>query len=702
MIGSVINYSQNHPGSLLPHDRYTQATDLFTTFGIVDAVSDPRLVGESGRSTDPRHVAQELSQPLEGNLQYLSSLITLRTGLTALGPQPMNPRAWAWAAQALSLLYQQSADYARQDDNGHGSTKELDEFIQAGQNFESETAALGKDTATMNALLDQYAADAAALVGVDGAGAYSSDSTIESLHDLQARELHTLIPNLADGGATGSTLLWGPSTQQLGPPDVPIAPIIPNVGCGSSGKWSGAAPYALRWPGASSLAVKLQLADVQMCLSGDWVNTVANPDGFETGNLEYSLSISEALKAGTSQPTWKVVAWSSYVDPAEISICYTVDYDNENTRRCKNPETQAVLRFGDVAQELLYRQHLMPGASELSNVTTKVQSDLRNSYYGYMTARLASSSAGADVQDLLDKIKVVAGDKALIRATLQVIMPRALDSDDYLASLILGPTFVNDPLGPTGLNADGSILGDEAATIGDWLDGTQTAAAPETVLMTINDHNSRHVQALRAVVSSYQTKLASGAYVESLPVVSETLTTLDVAKHVVFSRVQGRMPASTSSDGIQRVLSHALYHQKLYADLGNRCSIGYDHVVHSGPCTGQEPAEFRDGISQSRADGLARQDIQTSEEALHSTVTVCLDKHQFDALVDFVFNVGPTYLASRGASEWKVLRLLNAGDLAGTTQAIAEWRFVNGRENSVLAAQRADDVQEFDRGETPC
>jgi GH24 family phage-related lysozyme (muramidase) len=48
------------------------------------------------------------------------------------------------------------------------------------------------------------------------------------------------------------------------------------------------------------------------------------------------------------------------------------------------------------------------------------------------------------------------------------------------------------------------------------------------------------------------------------------------------------------------------------------------------------------------------------------------------------------------------LRLLNAGDLAGTTQAIAEWRFVNGRENSVLAAQRADDVQEFDRGETPC
>jgi len=692
MIGSVINYSDNHPGSELPQDLYNGASDLFSTFGLVDALSDPRLVGESGRSTDPRDVAKELSLPLEGNLQYISSLIQLRTGEPGLGSQPMNPRAWAWAAQALALLYQQWPDYARQDDDGHGSTKHLDDFIAAGQRLQAATTVMTRDRLLMKDLLDQYAADTSALIGVDS-GLATASSSMGTLQGLESAELHNLVPNLMTKGATAESLLWGPISQPLEPPDVPFAPNIP-IGCGPGSGWATSAPYSLRWPGATAMAVKFGLADVNACLTNKWVNSVTDSEGDVTANLQFTVSVTEALKSNSQSPAaWHEVMRSTYVDRQSELECMPPDRETGRPRLCISAQLLGQKRFAGAAAYLATEEVVIPsGSTEINSVVSNDQSRLRQQFYEQVGAAL-TGVGGSEVEGLREQIAVVAGDKALLSAALQIALPRALESDDYLASLIAGPDLIPDPAEPSGISLDGSIIGGDSTSISNWLDGSRTSAAPDVALATLDSNNSSHVEALRQTIDYYQTKVIQGVYEESLPVVGETLTRLDAAKRVVFGQMRLKTPQATSEDGIQAVERHEHYHQLPYMDTAGRCSVGYGHVIHDGRCNGTEPAEFIHGITQTRADQLALEDIRTTEKTISTTVTVCLNQHEFDALVDLVFNIRSDRFTSS-----RVLQLLNSGDPNATVDAIRGWRYVDGNDVSDLTARREDEIREFQLG----
>ena len=62
-------------------------------------------------------------------------------------------------------------------------------------------------------------------------------------------------------------------------------------------------------------------------------------------------------------------------------------------------------------------------------------------------------------------------------------------------------------------------------------------------------------------------------------------------------------------------------------------TIGYGHLIKSGE-------DFRNGISETKATDLLRQDILIAERAIQKNITTSLTQNQFDALVIFAFNIG--------------------------------------------------------------
>lgn len=106
-------------------------------------------------------------------------------------------------------------------------------------------------------------------------------------------------------------------------------------------------------------------------------------------------------------------------------------------------------------------------------------------------------------------------------------------------------------------------------------------------------------------------------------------------------------------------------------------TIGYGH-------TGPEARADR-SITRDRADELLRQDCQSAEQCISSTVTVRLNQNEFDALVSFVFNVGPTAFTNS-----TLRRLLNDGQPRTTVAAeFDRWVKADGRTLSGLVRRRA-------------
>ncbi|TRX36198.1 hypothetical protein FNW52_09235 [Flavobacterium sp. ZT3R18] len=81
----------------------------------------------------------------------------------------------------------------------------------------------------------------------------------------------------------------------------------------------------------------------------------------------------------------------------------------------------------------------------------------------------------------------------------------------------------------------------------------------------------------------------------------------------------------------------------------HHCTIGYGHLVHSGPCNGSEPQEFKNGISKERGLQLFDLRIADFEKAVQRDITVPLYQYEFDALVSFLFNCGENFFVLKKA-----------------------------------------------------
>jgi lysozyme len=122
-----------------------------------------------------------------------------------------------------------------------------------------------------------------------------------------------------------------------------------------------------------------------------------------------------------------------------------------------------------------------------------------------------------------------------------------------------------------------------------------------------------------------------------------------------------------------------------YQDTGGVWTIGWGHT---GP-------EVIKGfvITQARADEYLLSDIQIAVVAVNSNIKIQLTQNEFDALVDFVYNVGV-----QAFKKSTLLSLINQGRLYDASKEFDRWVFDNGKKIRGLVNRRNDEEVEFRGG----
>lgn len=118
------------------------------------------------------------------------------------------------------------------------------------------------------------------------------------------------------------------------------------------------------------------------------------------------------------------------------------------------------------------------------------------------------------------------------------------------------------------------------------------------------------------------------------------------------------------------------------ATLADPWTIGYGH-------TGDDVYEGL-VITEDRAVELLHQDIHFAEDAVKRLVTVELTQGQYDALVDFTFNVGVKNLEKS-----TLLYLVNAGKMAEADEQFERWVHAGGHILKGLVTRRYKEARIF-------
>lgn len=138
------------------------------------------------------------------------------------------------------------------------------------------------------------------------------------------------------------------------------------------------------------------------------------------------------------------------------------------------------------------------------------------------------------------------------------------------------------------------------------------------------------------------------------------------------------------------ISKNGLEHIKLFEGLrlkAYRCSAGI-WTIGYGHTKGVYPGMT---ITQELADKFLVDDVWNFEREVDSLLKVPVTQGQFDALVSFAFNVGSDIdedTIPEGLGDSTLLRLLNAGDVAGAAAEFPKWNRSKGRVIDGLTRRR--------------
>ena len=119
-----------------------------------------------------------------------------------------------------------------------------------------------------------------------------------------------------------------------------------------------------------------------------------------------------------------------------------------------------------------------------------------------------------------------------------------------------------------------------------------------------------------------------------------------------------------------------------YQDCVGVWTIGYGHTgadVH--------PARV---VTEAEAEALLLRDTEAAVACVNRSVAVEMTQGQFDALVDFCFNLG-----ERSLAESTLLEKVNAGDFAGAAEQFGVWCHAGGRVQPGLVKRRQAEARMF-------
>jgi len=131
-----------------------------------------------------------------------------------------------------------------------------------------------------------------------------------------------------------------------------------------------------------------------------------------------------------------------------------------------------------------------------------------------------------------------------------------------------------------------------------------------------------------------------------------------------------------SAAGLELLKQSEGFRSRTYLDVAGYPTIGYGHrIVH--------PEYFPSGISEAQGEAMLLNDVHEAEQAVGRLVKVTLTQGQFDALVDFVFNLGVGRLATS-----TLLADLNAGRYDEAAGQLLRWDHAGEEEVPGLKARR--------------
>lgn len=136
-----------------------------------------------------------------------------------------------------------------------------------------------------------------------------------------------------------------------------------------------------------------------------------------------------------------------------------------------------------------------------------------------------------------------------------------------------------------------------------------------------------------------------------------------------------------SAMGLELIKRSEGFRRQIYTDVAGLATIGYGHRV-------RPPESFPGGIAEPEAAALLAADVAEAGRAVGRLVRVPMTQGQFNALVDFCFNLGEGRLA--GSS---LLEELNAGRYEAAAGQLLLWDHAGGQVNAGLKTRREAEYQ---------
>ena len=121
----------------------------------------------------------------------------------------------------------------------------------------------------------------------------------------------------------------------------------------------------------------------------------------------------------------------------------------------------------------------------------------------------------------------------------------------------------------------------------------------------------------------------------------------------------------TSVEGLALIKKFEGLELEAYKCAAGVWTIGYGHT---------KDVKEGDEWSESHADHMLEVELEEFEGYINDNVTVALSQNQFDALVSWVYNLGPANLKAS-----TMLKVLNSGDYEGVPAQIKRWNKAGGK-----------------------
>lgn len=165
------------------------------------------------------------------------------------------------------------------------------------------------------------------------------------------------------------------------------------------------------------------------------------------------------------------------------------------------------------------------------------------------------------------------------------------------------------------------------------------------------------------------------------------------ARQKIDAQIARLQPATQASPkGLAFLIAEEGFIPYAYNDPANHATFGVGHLLHRGPVTAADRAQWGTKAQpkpRALVERILREDLaQRYEKAVCDAVKRPLLPHQFDALVSLCFNIG-----TNGFKGSTVVRRLNDGDFAGAADAILMWS-----KPAILRPRRRRERELFLRG----